>query len=411
MTTRRDFIGGAAGAMAGAAFVGCDLLAPAHVHAQGAPARRREVVVNGRRVKTVDVHAHCAFPQAMALMGMKVNPDNLVMGADRIRAMDEQGIDIEALSINPYWYKAERDVAQAVIKLQNEKLAELCAAQPDRFVAFATIALQHPDLAVQQLEEGIKTLGLRGVSVGSNVEGRELADPAFHPVWAKAEELGCLVFIHPVRVPELDKRLAGNGDLTNIIAFPLDTSIALSHLIFEGTLDRFPGLKICASHGGGYLGSYAPRSDVVCANFPQRCTGAPLKKKPTEYLRQLYYDSIVFTPEAMRHLIAEVGVEPDRHGLGLSVPVEYGAGGSHPRHARRERRRPRGDAGRYRGAAPSHPTGLAGRVSALLAEPRPEPTRWNPASGAPQAAPCVPCFFGGTHRVPTVAVRAHPICD
>jgi hypothetical protein len=146
MATRRDFIGGAAGAMAGAAFVGCDLLAPAHVHAQGAPARRREVVVNGRRVKTVDVHAHCAFPQAMALMGMKVNPDNLVMGADRIRAMDEQGIDIEALSINPYWYKAERDVAQAVIKMQNEKLAELCAAQPDRFVAFATIALQHPDL-------------------------------------------------------------------------------------------------------------------------------------------------------------------------------------------------------------------------------------------------------------------------
>ena len=139
MTTRRDFIG-AAGAMAGAAFVGCDLLKPAHVHAQGAPARRREVVVNGRRVKTVDVHAHCAFQQAMALMGMKVNPDNLVMGADRIRAMDEQGIDIEALSINPYWYKAERDVAQAVIKMQNEKLAELCAAQPDRFVAFATIA-------------------------------------------------------------------------------------------------------------------------------------------------------------------------------------------------------------------------------------------------------------------------------
>jgi aminocarboxymuconate-semialdehyde decarboxylase len=181
---------------------------------------------------------------------MKVNPDNLVMGADRIRAMDEQGIDIEALSINPYWYKAERDVAQAVVKMQNEKLAELCAAQPDRFVAFATIALQHLDLAVRQLEEGIKTLGLRGVSVCSNVEGRELADPVFHPVWAKAEELGCLVFIHPVRVPELDRRLAGNGDLTNIIAFPLDTSIALSHLIFEGTLDRFPGLKICASHGG-----------------------------------------------------------------------------------------------------------------------------------------------------------------
>ena len=307
MTTRRDFVVGAAAALAGAAFVGCDLLNSTHVHAQGAP-RRREVVVNGRRIKTVDVHAHVAFPQAMAMMGIKPNPENLVMGPDRIRAMDEQGIDIAALSINPYWYKAERDVAQALIKLQNEKLAELCAAQPDRFVAFATMALQHPDLAVAQLEEGVKKLGLRGVSVGGHVNGDELADPKFHPVWAKAEELGCLIFIHPVRVPELDKRLAGrNGDLPNIIGFPLDTSIALSHLIFDGTLDRFPGLKICASHGGGYLGSYAPRSDAVCANFAQRCAGTPLKKKPTEYLRQLYYNSIIFTPEAMRHLIAEVG--------------------------------------------------------------------------------------------------------
>ena len=165
------------------------------------------------------------------------------MGAERIRAMDEQGIDVAALSINPYWYKAERDVAQALIKMQNEKLAELCATQPDRFVAFATIALQHPDLAVEQLEEGIKKLGLRGVSVGGNVDGVELADPRFHPVWAKAEELGCLVFIHPVRTPEFAKRLAGNGELTNTIGFPLDTTIALSHLIFEGALDRFPGLK------------------------------------------------------------------------------------------------------------------------------------------------------------------------
>jgi aminocarboxymuconate-semialdehyde decarboxylase len=302
MTTRRDFIGGLV------AFVGCEFARPTHVHAQDAPARRREVVVNGRRVRTVDVHAHCAFPQAQELMGLKVNPASLVMGADRIKAMDEQGIDVEALSINPFWYKAERDLAQAIIKLQNENLAELCAAQPDRFVAFATVALQHPDLAVQQLEEGVKKLGLRGVSVGGNVAGVELADPKFHPVWAKAEELGCLVFIHPTGTPELDKRLAGNGQLTNIIGFPLDTTIALSHLIFEGTLDRFPGLKICASHGGGFLPSYAGRSDVICANFPERCKGVPLKKKPTEYLRQLYYDSIIFTPEAMRHLIAEVGV-------------------------------------------------------------------------------------------------------
>src|SRR5438552_7190632 len=118
---------------------------------------RREVVVNGRRVKTVDVHAHCAVPEAMALMGRTVDAGSLLMASpqDRIRAMDEQGIDVEALSINAYWYKAERDLASQLIKIQNEKLAAACAANPDRFVAFASVALQYPDLAAQQLEDGV----------------------------------------------------------------------------------------------------------------------------------------------------------------------------------------------------------------------------------------------------------------
>jgi aminocarboxymuconate-semialdehyde decarboxylase len=318
MVTRRDFIGGAA---AGAVFVGCDLF-PGHVHAQAAGApRRREVVVNGRRVKTVDIHAHCAFPEANAMVGHTLRPKTLVMAPERIRAMDEQGIDIEALSINPYWYAADRDVAAALIKLQNEKLAELVAAKPDRFVALATLALQHPDLAVEQMEYGIKKLGLRGVSVGGSVEGLELANPKFHPVWAKAEELGCLIFIHPVGTPELKSRLAGNGGLNNTIGNPLETTLALSHLIYEGTLDRFPGLKICAAHGGGYLPSYADRSDAVCVTFPDRCAAVPLKKKPTEYLRQLYYDSIVFTPDALHHLASVVG--PDRILMGTDYPFPW----------------------------------------------------------------------------------------
>jgi aminocarboxymuconate-semialdehyde decarboxylase len=307
MQSRRDFIHGAASAAGAAvAFVGCDLL-DAHAHAEGAP-RRREVVVSGKRAKTVDIHAHCAFPDVNALMNVKVVPAALDGTAERLRQMDAQGIDVEALSVNPFWYKADRDLAEKLIRTQNEKLVALCAAHPDRFVAFATTAMQYPDLAAQQLDYGVKKLGLRGMSVGAHVNGVELADPKFHPVWAKAEELGCLIFIHPVGVAEIQKRLQGNGDLRNTIGFPLDTTIALSHLIFEGTLDRFPGLKICSSHGGGYLGSYAPRSDAICANFRERCAAVPLKKKPTEYLRQMYYDSIVFTPEAMRHLIAEVGV-------------------------------------------------------------------------------------------------------
>src|SRR3954451_24977492 len=209
MTTRRDFIGGA-GAFAGAVFCGCGLLHAPDAHAQ-APAKRREVVVSGRRVKTIDVHAHCVFPEVMDMMGLKYRPPQLVVGADRFKAMDEQGIDMEAISINPFWYGADRDKAEAVIKLQNEKLAGLVAQHPDRFVAFTTVAMQHPDLAVQQLEHGIKKLGLRGMSVGGSVEGLELADPKFHSSWAKAEQLCGLIFIHPAGPKDLAALLKVNG--------------------------------------------------------------------------------------------------------------------------------------------------------------------------------------------------------
>jgi aminocarboxymuconate-semialdehyde decarboxylase len=319
MTTRRGFIGGA-GAFAGAVFCGCELIDAPHVRAQPAP-RRREVVVNGRRVKTVDVHAHCVFPEVMAIMGLKWRPPNLVVGEDRFKAMDEQGIDMEAISINAFWYKTERDVAEKLIKLQNEKLAELVAAHPDRFVAFATVAMQHPDLAVEQLEYGVKKLGLRGMSVAGSVEGTELSDPKFHPIWAKCEELDILVFTHPVGTKELAPRLKGNGGLENTIGNPLETTLALSHLIYEGTLDRFPGLKICGAHGGGYLPFYAPRSDAICVTFPDRCDKVQLKKKPTEYLKQFYYDSLVFTPDALKTLIAEVGV--DRIMMGTDYPFPW----------------------------------------------------------------------------------------
>jgi aminocarboxymuconate-semialdehyde decarboxylase len=318
MTTRREFLGTTAGAVAGLAFVGCDLLAARPAHAQS---QRREVLVNGKRVKTVDIHAHCAVPEAMALMGLKLaGPGSPLppllhvqtQAAERIKAMDEQGIDVEALSINPYWYKADRDLATQIIKLQNEKLAEACAANTGRFVAFATVALQHPDLAAQQLEEGVRKYGLRGAGIGGSVNGEEISAPKFHPFWAKAEQLGVLVFIHPQGTAEMNatSRFKGNGLLDNIIGNPLETTIALSHLIFDGTLDRFPGLKICAAHGGGFLPSYAGRSDQGCQVFPDRCPGGthgPIKKKPTEYLKQMYYDNILFTPEAMRHVIAEVG--------------------------------------------------------------------------------------------------------
>jgi len=317
---RREMLWPAAGALTGLAFIRCGLVSPAFAQA---PQRRREVVVNGKRVRTVDVHAHCHVPEANALMGLKVQPQSLAISPERIKTMDEQGIDTEALSINPiFWYKAEPDLADQVVKLQNEKLADICAAQPDRFVGLSSVALQHPDLAAEHLEYAVKQLGLRGALIGGSVNGEELSDPKFHPFWAKAEQLGALIFIHPQGTAELKTsgRLNGNGVLDNVIGNPLETTIALSHLIFEGTLDAYPGLKICAAHAGGYLPSYSARSDQGCLTFPQRCTKT-LKKKPTEYLKQLYYDSIVFTPEGLRHLIAEVGAS--QIVLGTDYPFPW----------------------------------------------------------------------------------------
>ena len=327
MSTRREFIQKAAGAAAGVVFTGCNV--PGIAHAQGA---RKQTIINGRRIKTIDIHAHCAIPEAVALTGRdpksilspstRGSDETFIVFEQRLRAMDAQGIDMEALSINPFWYGMERDMVTKVVQMQNEKLAELCAVHPDRFVAFASLALQYPDLAVAQLETAMKKYNMRGIAIGGHVAGVEFSNAKFHPVWAKAEELGVLLFIHPATQPELATRYKGNGWLSNAIGNPLDTTIALSHLIFEGTLDKFPGLKICSAHGGGFLPSYAARSDYSCMVSPANCdANIKLKKKPTEYLRDMYFDTLVFTPEALRHLAAEVGV--DKLMLGTDYPYRW----------------------------------------------------------------------------------------
>jgi predicted TIM-barrel fold metal-dependent hydrolase len=329
MTTRRGFLKGA-GAASGLVFCSCGLIEAARAQ-QGAPARL-PVTVNGKRVKTIDVHSHCLFHQAVNMMGddaprvvspVKGSPEQFIVIEQRLKAMDAMAIDMEVLSINPFWYRKDRDTAAAIVKTNNEKLAELCAAHPDRFAAFASLALQHPALAVEQLEHAIRKLGLRGAAVGASVLSEDFSEPRFHPVWAKAEELGAVIFIHPQSTPELAKRFKGNGWLANTIGNPLDTTIALQHLIFEGTLDRFPGLKIIAAHGGGYLPSYAPRSDHACFVSPANCNPEiTLKKKPTEYLNQLHFDALVFTPEALRHLVAQVGASQVMLGSDHPIPWE-----------------------------------------------------------------------------------------
>ena len=329
MSTRREFLTNAVG-LAGVCFVGCSLLGPHGAHAQP----RRIVKVGGKRMKVIDVHAHAVVPEALELAGQKIGegiwrPEVALPASvdQRLATMDAQGIDMEALSINAFWYAAERELASKICQVQNEHLAELCGKYPDRFVAYASVALQHPELAADQLEQGVKKYHLRGAAIGGSCAGKELSDPAFHPFWAKAEALGVPVFIHPQpsgAPSELKQRFQGNGYLENVIGNPLETTIALSHLIFGGSLDRFPHLKIIAAHGGGFLPSYAGRSDFGCLSRPDTCPGGtygPLKKKPSEYLKQMYFDSMVFTAEGLRHLAAEVGAS--QLVLGTDAPYVW----------------------------------------------------------------------------------------
>jgi aminocarboxymuconate-semialdehyde decarboxylase len=326
MTSRRTFWKGAAAT--GISFCGCGILDTAS--AQPGPPRL-PVRVGGKRVMTVDAHAHCYFHEAINLMGdeadkvlppVKGVPEHFIAIEQRLKEMDAMAIDMEVLSINPFWYGKDRDTAAAIVKVQNERLAELCASRPDRFAAFASLTLQFPDIAVQ-LESAVKKQGLRGAAIGGSVLGADLSDEKFHPVWAKAEELGAVLFIHPQSTAQLASRFKGNGWLSNTIGNPLDTTIALQHLIFEGTLDRFPGLKVLAAHGGGYLGSYAARDDRACFVSPQNCNpNITLKKQPSEYLNQLYFDAMVFTPEGLRHMVAQVGASQIVLGTDHPIPWE-----------------------------------------------------------------------------------------
>jgi len=336
MSTRRKFLKDLAGSAGGLFFVSCGLQrAAAALQLPPASGKRRDVTLGGRRVLTVDVHAHCYSLDVWALVqdrkesGLMRNildrqgPDFYLDNgdiADRIKQMDALGMDVQALSPAPelhYW--AERDLAERIVQLENENIAVVCAAHPRRFVGIGGLALQFPSLAVEQLENGVKKLGMRGFVMGGSVNGDELSDPRFHPVWAKAEEMGTMLFIHPRGFPEGEKRFRGNGYLTNVIGNPLETTVALSHMIFDGTLDRFPGLKICGYHGGGFLPSYIGRFDHCAENNRRDCK--PVKKHPSEYLKQLYFDSIVFNGEGLRHMVAAAGAGQILLGTDYPTPM------------------------------------------------------------------------------------------
>ena len=337
--TRRAFVtrmaGGTAGLMLGGGLGQAGWRA---LEAQtSAPIRRREVSIAGRRVKVVDIHAHTFVPEVWDLVkdtNLAAAARNNLSGAialgpgtaARLQYMDKEGIDCQVINVNAWGYGAEQALARDLIQLQNEMIAKACAARPDRFVGMAALSLQFPAMAADQLDVAVRKLGLRGAAIGGSVEGVELSDRTFDPFWAKAEELGAMIFMHPQTASGTtdNPRLRGRGGLGNTIGNPLETTVFLSHLIFEGVLDRFPGLKICAAHAGGYLPSYSGRSDALCGRGGGGDCAA-LKRKPSEYFRgPLYIDTMVFHEEGLRHLVAEVGV--DHIFYGTDYPFDWPVG-------------------------------------------------------------------------------------
>ena len=238
----------------------------------------------------------------------------------RLRDMDAMGVDLQVLSPTSvqHYYWADVDLAREIVRTTNEKIAEVCAKHPDRLLALGNVALQHPELSLEQLDYCVDKLGMRGVEISTAVNGLELDDPRFARFWARVEELGCVVFIHPFGT-SLGERV-NRFYLQNIIGQPIETTIALSHLIFGGVLDKHPGLKILAAHGGGYLPSYIGRSDHAHAARPDAHS---MKRAPSEYLRQIYFDTLVYTPDGLGHLIDQVG--SSQVVVGTDYPFDMGS--------------------------------------------------------------------------------------
>ena len=294
---------------------------------------------------TVDIHCHVLTPAADELVKPYFKPeseplfrfanaatrevnrrqgaaihDRITSVKTRLAAMDQAGIDVQAISPAPfqYHYWTEPGLGRESARLINDNIAAIVAFHPDRFVGLGTVPLQAPELAVAELERAVGKLGLRGVEICTNVAGAELSEERFRPFFAKAEELGILVFLHPSGFSE-GRRLADHY-FANVIGNPLDSTLAVSHLIFGGVLEAYPRLKICVAHGGGFLPAYSGRMDH--AHRAREDCRRLIKKRPTSYLRKLYFDTVVFTTHQLDYLARQYG--SGHLLLGTDYPYDMG---------------------------------------------------------------------------------------
>ena len=238
----------------------------------------------------------------------------------RLQDMAASKVDVQVLSVCPqtFVYAQPPALAAAFARIQNEQLAKLVKARPDRFLAIGTLPMQAPKLAADELRHAVSKLGLRGAQIGSNVAGKNLDDPELEPVWATAAELDAFILLHPINVAGMDR--LSSYYLNNLIGNPLDTTIAAACLVFSGVLERHPTLKICLSHGGGFVPYQAGR--FLHGWHVRKEPKSKLPKPPTESLGRFYFDTIVHSKEVLEFLVGNAGV--DRVLLGSDYPFDMG---------------------------------------------------------------------------------------
>ena len=279
---------------------------------------------------TVDCHGHMSVPEADALVrphlpaaeldavkyaspasravNQQQNADrgSLLEGTEqRLKDMDRMGLDVQIISpVPPHFnYQADAGLCAEASQIINDTLAQTAEAN-DRLVAIGTVPLQDCSRAVAELERCMGPLGMPGIEIGANAGADEVSAERLESFWARAEELGATILLHPTSFAS--DRLSAHY-LTNVIGNPLETTVAAAHLIYDGVMDRYPALKIILSHGGAYAAAYTARMDHAWGARPD-CRGR-ISRPPSEYMARFYFDTIVFATDQLEHLHRKFGTD------------------------------------------------------------------------------------------------------
>jgi|SRR5262245_9516379 len=304
--------------------------------------------MEGKRMRTIDVHTHVLTDETMGLLQKEapnVAPRLTAVDADfsvlevagtpyrpfprgghnierRFADMDAAEVNIQVLSATPqtYYYDQDPSLAASCAAIQNDQIAKLVKAHPERFLGIATLPMQAPQRAAEELRRVVYTLGLRGTMIGSNVQGKNLDDPTFEPLWTEAATLGAFVLVHPVNVAGVDR--LRSYYLNNLIGNPLDTTIAAACLVFGGVLERHPKLKVLLVHGGGFVPYQAGRwvHGWHVRNEPK----VNIKQSPQPWIDRFYYDTILHAQLQLEFLVGAAGAT--RVLLGSDYPYDMGTG-------------------------------------------------------------------------------------